>query len=143
MTLTWKTALRQALLAWAMALGAGHAWAAQVVEYNFRAIIVADKAAADQVQQKLDAGADFGRLAFERSIDRKTGEIGGLMRQARAHSLNRAIAAELQRLKPGERSAEPRMSDFGWFVLKLDTVTMVEGGSGAGERSDDDEDDDG
>ncbi|KIF81690.1 peptidylprolyl isomerase [Noviherbaspirillum autotrophicum] len=122
----WISATRRAYLALAMTLAATHAWAENVAEYNFRAIIAKDKAAIDQIQDKLNAGADFGKLAMESSIDRNSAKDGGLMKYARVSSLQSAVAAELESLKPGQRSAKPRNSPFGWFVIKLESVTMVE-----------------
>jgi DNA repair exonuclease SbcCD ATPase subunit len=122
----WISVVRKACLALAMTLAATHAWAEKVAEYNFRTIIAKDKAAIDQIQEQLKAGADFGTLAMERSTDRNSAKDGGLMKYARANSLHSVVVAELESLQPGQRSAQPRNSPFGWFVIKLESVTMVE-----------------
>lgn len=122
----WITAARRGCLTLIMTMAATHAWAEQVALYTFRTIIAKDKAAIDEIQSKLKAGADFGKLAMESSTDRNSAKDGGLMRETKANSLHGAFAAELESLKPGERSAKPRNSSFGWFVMKLESVTMVE-----------------
>lgn len=123
----WRSAARKACLVVAMTMAATGAWAEKLVaEYDFRLIITKDKAEIEQVQEKLKAGADFGKMAMESSIDRNSAKEGGLIKYARESGLQSVFAEELRSLKPGERSAKPRKSEFGWFVLKLESVTMKE-----------------
>lgn len=122
----WITAARRACLTLIMTMAATHAWAEQVAVYSFRIIFAKDKPAIDQIQSKLKAGADFGKLAMESSTDRNSAKDGGLMANTKASSLQSVFATELESLKPGERSTKPLNSPFGWFVIKLESVTMVE-----------------
>jgi len=116
----WISATRKAYLALTMILAAAHAWAEPLPHYDFRVIISKDKASMEQIQNKLNAGADFGKMAIENSIDHNSAKNGGLIRQEPAHRLQRDFAEELKSLKPGQRSSKPRNSEFGWFVIKLE-----------------------
>lgn len=122
----WTSAARKTCLVLAMTMAATCAWAEKVAEYDFRVIIAKDKAEIEQIQEKLKAGADFGKMAMESSIDRNSAKEGGLIKYARASGLQSPFVEELRSLKPGERSAKPRKSEFGWFVIKLESVTMKE-----------------
>lgn len=125
MDFQWISAARKACLALTMALAAAHAGAAQLAEYDFRVIIAKDEASMAQIQEKLDAGADFGKMAMENSIDRNSAREGGLMKRARASELHRVFVDELESLKPGQRSSKPRNSEFGWFVIKLESAKVT------------------
>ncbi|HJV76378.1 MAG TPA: peptidylprolyl isomerase [Noviherbaspirillum sp.] len=122
----WTSATRRMCLTLAMMMAATCAWAEKVAEYDFRLILTKEKAEIEQIQEKLKAGADFGKMAMESSIDRNSAKEGGLIKYARASGLQSVFADELRSLKPGERSAKPRKSEFGWFVVKLESVTMKE-----------------
>lgn len=63
---------------------------------------------------------------MENSIDRNSAKNGGLIRQKPARGLQRDFADELKSLKPGQRSSKPRNSEFGWFVIKLESVEMTD-----------------
>lgn len=122
----WRRATRNACLALLLLVTACPAWAEFVAEYDFRVILVKDKEMIDQVQARLQAGTDFGEMAKRVSIDRNSAANGGLMEAVQIESLSGAFASELKRLKEGQRSVEPRMSEFGWFVLKVESIAMVE-----------------
>lgn len=119
MDIRWISPTRKVCLALMMILATAHAWAERLAEYDFRVIFSKDKASMEHIQKKLDAGADFGKVAMENSIDRNSAKEGGLMRHARARELHPVFVDELESLKPGQRSAKPRNSEFGWFVIKL------------------------
>lgn len=122
----WISAVHKTALALILAVAAAHARAETVAEYDFRLILVKDKATIEQVQRKLDAGADFGKMAMENSIDRGSAGDGGLAKHVQASTLHGVFANELENLKPGKRSTQARNSEFGWFVIKLESVRMVE-----------------
>jgi hypothetical protein len=126
MEIRWISPTRKVYLALMMILATTYAWAERLAQYDFRVILSKDKTSMEQIQKKLDAGADFGKMAMENSIDRNSAKEGGLMRHARASELQPIFADELESLKPGQRSAKPRNSEFGWFVIKLESVKMTE-----------------
>lgn len=118
----WRAAPCGALLA----LATGHALAGQLAEYDFRVIVTKDEPSMLRILKQLDAGADFGTMAKEHSIDRNSAKAGGLIKYVNVRELHRVFVDELENLVPGERSRKPRKSEFGWFVIKLESARQVE-----------------
>jgi peptidyl-prolyl cis-trans isomerase C len=63
--------------------------------------------------------ATFAELAADRS-DCPSGPLGGSLGQLRPGDLVPEVEAVLKGLSPGEVTAEPVLSRFGWHVLRLD-----------------------
>ena len=83
-----------------------------------RIIVLANEADAKSVQGILKNGGDFIQLARERSLDRQTGEQGGLLpplSQVEFPDLWKAIAD----LKAGQTSGPVKLPD-GYAILKLE-----------------------
>lgn len=87
-------------------------------EVRARHILVETGAEAEEIMALLSDGADFGRLARERSIDRATaplgGEIGWFTRSMMTPALGRVAFAT----RPGDL-APPFQTEFGWHVLQV------------------------
>lgn len=88
-------------------------------EYRARHILVADKASADAITKQIAGGADFAKLAQQKSTDSSKdsgGDLGWFTLETMVEPFANAVAA----LKPGEVTAEPVQSQFGWHVIKLE-----------------------
>lgn len=93
--------------------------AAMPREYHARHILVDDKAVADQITQELKNGADFGKLAKQKSKDstaREGGDLGWFTLDSMVKPFSDAVAS----LQPGQLTEQPVQSQFGWHVIKLD-----------------------
>ncbi|MFQ5607878.1 MAG: peptidylprolyl isomerase [Candidatus Zixiibacteriota bacterium] len=90
------------------------------LEYKYRAshILVETRAEADAVVDSLEAGAPFGRLAFELSLDKRSareqGDLGYFIWGQMDDEFQRAALL----LDPGEISS-PVKTRFGWHVIFL------------------------
>jgi peptidyl-prolyl cis-trans isomerase C len=88
-------------------------------EYHARHILVEDKASADAVTKQLQGGADFAKLATEKSKDSSAssgGDLGWFTLDTMVKPFGDAVAS----LQPGQTTAEPVQSQFGWHVIKLE-----------------------
>ena len=84
-----------------------------------RHILLETEEAAREVIALLDGGADFVELAKERSTGPsgpKGGELGYFTADQMVPEFSQAAAA----LEPGQYSAEPTQTQFGWHVIKLE-----------------------
>lgn len=93
--------------------------AAMPREYHARHILVEDKASADQVTKDLKGGADFAKLAEQKSKDASSksgGDLGWFTLDSMVKPFGDAVAS----LQPGQLTAEPVQSQFGWHVIKLE-----------------------
>jgi hypothetical protein len=91
--------------------------------YRFRFILVENQKTADLVAKQLKAGADFSTLVKKYSIDARSRADGGKLEFTGLRDLDPEFANEVKRLKPGQYSKTPEKSGFGWFLIKLDSVT--------------------
>lgn len=121
-------AIQLLLCATLMLFTASQAFAETAVEYSFRIILTRDLASITKVQSQLGAGVDFAQLAKEASIDPGTAKNGGFM-VSNGKNLRGEFLGELQNLKPGQRSPKPRKSEFGYFVIKLESAKEYEDNS--------------
>lgn len=92
-----------------------------VEEVRARHILVKTKAEAEQIiaELKKDKGADFAKLAKEKSIDPSAsngGELGYFTEDQMVPSFAKAAFA----LKPGQFSQTPVHSPFGWHVIEVE-----------------------
>ena len=88
-------------------------------EYHARHILVDDKATADAITKELQQGADFAKLAEQKSKDasaKSGGDLGWFTLDTMVKPFADAVAA----LQPGQLTAEPVQSQFGWHVIKLE-----------------------
>lgn len=86
-------------------------------EVHGQAILVATKAAAQDVIAKLAAGADFATLARQSSKDAAAAN-GGDLGFVRRDALGPEVGAVLFSLGPGAVTAHPVRTQVGWFVLR-------------------------
>ena len=88
-------------------------------EYHARHILVEDKTTADAVTKELQGGADFAKLAEQQSKDssaKSGGDLGWFTLDTMVKPFGDAVAA----LQPGQLTAAPVQSQFGWHVIKLE-----------------------
>ncbi|HEX2494806.1 MAG TPA: peptidylprolyl isomerase [Steroidobacter sp.] len=93
--------------------------AAMPREYHARHILVENKAAADAITKELKAGADFGKLAEQKSKDSSSkngGDLGWFTLESMVKPFADAVAA----LQSGQLTDQPVQSQFGWHVIKLE-----------------------
>lgn len=83
-------------------------------------ILVESEEEAKSIIAQLKKGADFGKLAKEKSIDKGSavngGELGFFTQDAMVKEFGDAAFA----MKPGEISPKPVKSQFGWHVIKVE-----------------------
>ena len=89
-------------------------------EYKARHILVKTEDEAKTLIKEIDSGADFSKLAKEKSTDSgsasKGGDLGWFTEQDMVASFSKAVAG----LKKGELAKSPVKSQFGWHVIILD-----------------------
>lgn len=88
-------------------------------EYHARHILVDDKASAEAITKELQEGADFAKLAEQKSKDasaKSGGDLGWFTLDTMVKPFGDAVAA----LQPGQITAAPVQSQFGWHVIKLE-----------------------
>lgn len=88
-------------------------------EVRARHILVETKEQADEVVKKLKAGADFAKLAQERSKDQGTGASGGDLGYFTREQMVKEFADAAFAMQRGQVS-EPVKTEFGWHVIKLE-----------------------
>ncbi|MDP2325225.1 MAG: peptidylprolyl isomerase [Gammaproteobacteria bacterium] len=90
-------------------------------EYSARHILVDDKALAEAIIQKLQAGGDFAALAKEHSKD-GSAQNGGDLGWFNPQSMVPPFADAVVKLEKGKFSLSPVETQFGWHVIKLEDV---------------------
>jgi peptidyl-prolyl cis-trans isomerase C len=88
-------------------------------EYHARHILLEDKATAETVTKDLQGGGDFAKLAKEKSKD-TSAQSGGDLGWFTLDTMVKPFADALTALQPGQLTAEPVQSQFGWHVIKLE-----------------------
>jgi len=94
-------------------------------EFRSRHILVATEAEANTVIKQLKGGADFAKLATEKSRDEGTKAKGGELDWAVPATYVRPFAEALARLKKGETTETPVQTNFGWHVIRLEDTRPV------------------
>ena len=89
-------------------------------EVHARHILVKTEAQAKSVIKKLDAGADFGKLAASLSTDKASaaqngGDLGWFKRGDMLPAFSDAAFA----LKPGQTTQKPVHTQYGWHVIQV------------------------
>ncbi len=98
--------------------------AAPTPEYNASHILVDSEEAAGEVRTLLDQGANFAKVARERSTG-PTGPNGGNLGWFGPGMMVPDFEAVVTGLKAGEIS-DPVQTQFGWHVIRLDETRMKE-----------------
>jgi peptidyl-prolyl cis-trans isomerase C len=87
-------------------------------EVRARHILVESGEEAEEIVALLAGGADFARLARERSLDRSTAPLGGEIGWFSRAMMERRFARAAFSTPVGELSA-PFQTEFGWHVLEV------------------------
>lgn len=87
-------------------------------EVEARHILLKTRAEAEAVITEIAGGADFVKLAGERSLDPSKSD-GGMLGFFQRGQMAPPFEEAAFRLKPGEVSKAPVQSEFGWHVIKL------------------------
>lgn len=88
-------------------------------EYHARHILVDDKAVADEVTKSLKGGADFAKLAEQKSKD-SSNKSGGDLGWFTLDTMVKPFADAVVALQPGQTTEAPVQSQFGWHVIRLE-----------------------
>jgi peptidyl-prolyl cis-trans isomerase C len=95
-------------------------------EFKARHILVEDKAEAEAVIKELEGGADFAKLAKQRSKDpgsaNNGGDLGWFTSQAMVKPFSDAVAT----LDQGAITKEPVETQFGWHVIQLEDTRAAQ-----------------
>jgi len=88
-------------------------------EYNARHILVKTEDEAKAIIKELQGGADFAKLAKEKSTG-PSGSNGGSLGWFKAETMVPAFANAVKAMKKGEISKEPVKTQFGYHIIKLE-----------------------
>jgi len=91
-------------------------------EYKVRHILVDKEDDAKAIIADLNKGADFAKLAKEKSKDPGSKDNGGDLDWGPSARYVKAFADAVQSLKKGEMTQAPVKTDFGYHVIRLDDV---------------------
>jgi len=93
-------------------------------EYHARHILLKTRKEAEEVIAQLNKGADFAKLAKEKSIG-PTGKKGGDLGWFSPDQMVKPFAAAVAKLKKGQYTRQPVKTRFGWHVIELEGVRKV------------------
>jgi peptidyl-prolyl cis-trans isomerase C len=88
-------------------------------EYNARHILVKTEAEAKEIITQLNKGADFAKLAKEKSLDPGSKDKGGDLGWFSPASMVKPFSDVAANLQKGAISASPVQTQFGWHIIKL------------------------
>ena len=88
-------------------------------EYSARHILVKTEAEAKEIIAQLNKGADFAKLAKEKSLDPGSKDKGGDLGWFSPASMVKPFSDVTSNLQKGAISASPVQTQFGWHVIKL------------------------
>lgn len=89
-------------------------------EYRARHILVENEAEAKDIIAQLKKGANFEKLASERSKDNGTKDRGGDLDWSVPGNFVKPFGEALGKLKKGQMTETPVQSNFGWHVIRLE-----------------------
>ena len=89
-------------------------------EYRARHILVENEAEAKDIIAQLKKGANFEKLASERSKDNGTKDRGGDLDWSVPGNFVKPFGEALGKLKKGRMTETPVQSNFGWHVIRLE-----------------------
>ncbi|WP_077075727.1 peptidylprolyl isomerase [Aedoeadaptatus urinae] len=85
-------------------------------------ILVKTKEEAEAIKKELDGGADFAKLAKEKSLDTGSAQNGGSLGQFTPGQMVKEFDEKVFSMKPGEIS-DPVKTQFGYHIIKLDKIS--------------------
>jgi peptidyl-prolyl cis-trans isomerase C len=88
-------------------------------EYNARHILVKTREEAEKIIEELDKGADFAKLAKEKSTDTSASD-GGSLGWFAGSQMVQPFADAVAGLQKGSYTKEPVQTQFGWHVILLE-----------------------
>lgn len=90
-------------------------------QYHVKHILLKDEAEARALILKLNKGADFDKLAREKSIDRETAVRGGDFGWTKPSELSniKPFSDAMVALKKGQVTSTPIKTQFGYHIIKL------------------------
>lgn len=88
-------------------------------EYSARHILVKTEAEAKDIIAQLGKGADFSKLAKDKSIDPGSKDKGGDLGWFSPATMVKPFSDAVADLQKGGVSATPTQTQFGWHVIKL------------------------
>jgi peptidyl-prolyl cis-trans isomerase C len=91
-------------------------------EYKARHILVEKEDEAKHVITQIKKGANFEKLAIEKSKDQGSKERGGELDWSPSTQYVKPFGEALSRLKKGQLTEAPIQTNFGWHVIRLDDV---------------------
>ncbi len=91
-------------------------------EYKVRHILVDNEAEAKAIIDQLNKGADFAKLAKEKSKDPGSKDNGGDLDWGPAGRYVKPFADAVQSLKKGETTKTPVKTDFGYHVIQVEDI---------------------
>jgi peptidyl-prolyl cis-trans isomerase C len=97
----------------------------QATEYKARHILLENEAEAKAVIEQLEKGADFAKLAIDKSTD-PAGRNGGDLGWFAPQQMVPPFADALGTLKKGEHTKAPVQTQFGWHVILLEDTREAE-----------------
>ena len=91
-------------------------------EYRASHILVEKEADAKDIIAQLDKGADFAKIAGEKSKDPGSAANGGDLDWAGASSYVAEFSDAMTKLDKGQMTDAPVKSQFGWHIIRVDDV---------------------
>jgi peptidyl-prolyl cis-trans isomerase C len=89
-------------------------------EVRARHILVPTEAEAEEVLKELKGGADFAKLAAEKSKDTGSAKQGGDLGYFPRSAMVKPFAEAAFAMKVGEMSEKPVKTDFGYHIIKVE-----------------------
>ncbi|HYA39050.1 MAG TPA: peptidylprolyl isomerase [Candidatus Methylomirabilis sp.] len=90
-------------------------------EYKVRHILVKDETEAKDIIAQLQKGANFEKLAKEKSADSQSAKVGGELGWInQGMPLPPDFFNAVMKMKKGAISTEPVKTDFGWHIIKIE-----------------------
>ncbi|MBU3735800.1 MAG: peptidylprolyl isomerase [Methylobacterium sp.] len=89
-------------------------------EYRARHILVKTEAEAKEVVAQLSKGADFAKLAKEKSLDPGSKEKGGDLDWFSPAGMVKPFSDAVTKLQKGLYTTVPVQTQFGWHVIRLE-----------------------
>lgn len=94
-------------------------------EFKARHILVKSEDEAKNIITDLEKGADFSKLAKEKSTDVGSGSLGGDLGWFSEQDMVAPFSKMVASLKKGELSKTAVKSQFGWHVIILDDIRSI------------------
>lgn len=90
-------------------------------EVKVRHIVVKDKKTAEDLMVQIRNGADFAKLAKEKSVDsQENRDNGGLIDWTSPRIFDRDFSAGFSNLKPGDLCLRPVQTRLGWHIIRFE-----------------------